>query len=89
MNDINNVFERYNRGDFNNKLPWKTTPRNEYLAEDGRIHDEFRNSLFETFDVVDNPKRDMAFAIAWQKGHSNGYGEVANEFADLVDLIRD
>lgn len=89
MNDTNNVFERCNRGDFNNKLSYQTTPRQDYLAEDGRIHDEFRKSLFETFDVVDNPKRDKAFAIAWEKGHSNGYSEVANEFADLVDLIKD
>ena len=92
MNDTNNVFERCNRGDFDNKLPYvgRNDPARAAFDQHQRdLHDEFRKSLFETFDVANHPKRDKVFALAWERGHSAGFYEVANEFADLVDLIKD
>jgi len=47
------------------------------------------NDLFENFNVMNNPKKDKAFALAWERGHSNGLEEVYNEFYDLVELIED
>jgi hypothetical protein len=54
-----------------------------------KLHEEFVNDLFETFNVTDNPKRFKCFELAWEKGHSNGLEEVYNEFYDLVELIKD
>lgn len=39
------------------------------------------------FNVVDNPKLDRCYQIAYEYGHSCGLQEVENYFADLVDLI--
>ena len=61
----------------------------EYRKEEQKLHEEFVNDLFENFNVTDNPKRQKAFDLAWEKGHSNGLEEVYNEFCDLVELIRD
>lgn len=61
----------------------------EYRKEEQKLHEEFVNDLFENFNVTDNPKRQKAFDLAWEKGHSNGLEEVYNEFYDLVELIRD
>jgi hypothetical protein len=57
--------------------------------ETHKLYEEFVNDLFEEFGVSDNPKRYMAFHLAWEKGHVNGLEEVYNEFYDLVDLIKD
>jgi hypothetical protein len=54
-----------------------------------KLHEEFVNDLFENFNVMNNPKKDKAFALAWEKGHANGLEEVYNEFYDLVELIED
>jgi len=52
-------------------------------------HAEFERDLLDNFGITDHPKADRLFALAWQRGHSSGYGEVLSEAEDLVDLIRD
>ena len=59
----------------------------QYNAENGKLHLEFQNDLFEEFGVVDNPKRFKCFELAWDKGHSAGCSEVYSVFQDLVELI--
>ncbi len=61
----------------------------QYGEETHKLHEEFVNDLFEKFNVTDNPKRQKAFDLAWEKGHANGLEEVYNEFYDLVELIKD
>jgi hypothetical protein len=61
----------------------------QYGEETHKLHEEFVNDLFENFNVMNNPKKDKAFALAWERGHSNGLEEVYNEFYDLVELIED
>ena len=63
--------------------------RKQYDTERTKLHEEFVNDLFENFNVMNNPKKDKAFALAWKRGHYSGYEEVYNEFYDLVELIRD
>lgn len=52
------------------------------------LHEEFKQDLFETFCVEDNPKREQLFQLAWEYGHSSGHEEVHNHFCEMVDLIR-
>jgi hypothetical protein len=61
----------------------------QYTEEKHKLYEEFVNDLFENFNVTDNPKRQKAFDLAWEKGHANGLEEVYNEFYDLVELIED
>ena len=61
----------------------------QYGEETHKLHEEFVNDLFENFNVTNNPKRQKAFDLAWEKGHANGLEEVYNEFYDLVELIED
>jgi hypothetical protein len=63
--------------------------RKEYNDESAKLHQEFKNDLFEEFGVSDNPKRNKCFDLAWEHGHPSGYEEVYNYFGDFVDLIRD
>jgi len=66
----------------------KKRVRDAHSAEDRRIHELFKKDLFEEYDVADNPKREKCFAIAWERGHSSGYNDVACVFGDIVELIR-
>ena len=49
---------------------------------------EFYNDLLDEHDLKDGPKVAKAYQIAWEHGHSSGFGEVANWFSELVDLIK-
>jgi len=59
----------------------------QYTRESTKLQDEFMCDLFEEFGVTDNLKRHKAFAYARDKG--NGYSEVYDVFADIVELIED
>lgn len=59
-----------------------------YGSETSRLQEEFKRDLFDLEGVTDNPKVDACYALAWQYGHAEGLGEVANHFAELVELIK-
>lgn len=60
-----------------------------YLQAEQKLYQEFQTDLFREFGVSGVPKRFTCFDIAWERGHSNGYSEVYNEFVDIVELIMD
>lgn len=49
---------------------------------------KFKLDLFEEYGVLENSKSDLAYQMAWDKGHAIGRSEVASEFEKLVDLIK-
>ena len=60
----------------------------EFVEEENRCYNQFREDLFNEYGVKDNPKVEQAFNLAWDRGHSSGYKSVENEFSYLVDLIK-
>lgn len=58
----------------------------ERSAYDGKSH--FKQDLFENYEILDNPKKELCFEIAWDDGHSGGFAEVLNQFDKLVCLIK-
>jgi len=60
-------------------------PFDAYVALVNRV---FYAGLAYIYDVVDNPKFGKAYSIAYDRGHSAGYSEIANYFDDLVELIK-
>lgn len=59
----------------------------EASAEYSRILDEFRQDLFESCGVENNPKRCLLFGFAWGEGHSEGLQRVCDWFEEHVELI--
>jgi len=65
-----------------------TRERDAYRDEQGLLHQEFQEDLFEHYGVTDNPKARKAFQLAWDYGHADGHAEVDIYFSDLVELIK-
>ena len=59
----------------------------DYKAEERRILEQFRKDLAEEFDVVGHPKEHLLWERAWVEGHSIGFSEVYNEYAELAELV--
>lgn len=55
---------------------------NLYRAEDARLNALFKADLEEDFGLTGHPKASKLFEIAWQEGHSGGYGEVVNYYEE-------
>ncbi len=87
---MSDIFTRINSGEFENKLGMRVFKENrsKHVEESQRLEGLFREALFEEHGVSTNPKRDKAYAIAWEHGHSAGFSDVASYFSDLVELIK-
>ena len=57
--------------------------RREYSTENGRLQAD----LEAEYGVTGNPKAELLWSKAYDRGHSGGMGEVINVWTDLVDLI--
>lgn len=61
----------------------------EYRREDMRLNRLFKEDLEKEYGVSeDNPKKDMLYRIAYERGHSSGFGEIENNYSDMVELIQ-
>lgn len=49
----------------------------------------FVYSIKATNGVVDHPKADKAYSLAYEHGHSSGFSEIASYFDEFVELIKD
>lgn len=61
----------------------------EYNQEKNRIYNLWKNDMYNEYEVIDNPKVDQAFQLAWDYGHAYGYQEIEYYFSDLVRLIKE
>ena len=69
-------------GNYNGKA------QKDYENASHKITEEFKQALFKHYGVENNPKREKAYELAWEEGHSNGYSEVEIYFSDFVHLIK-
>ena len=63
--------------------------RKKYDEEYYYLLQEFENDLYAEYGVSENPKRHKCYALAWERGHAYGLGEVCSIFSELVELIVD
>jgi len=63
--------------------------KHEYYVQQNIMHDNFKKALFEYYEVSDSTKRFDAYRIAEERGHGNGYIDIASVFSDLVCLIKE
>lgn len=59
-----------------------------FRTDERRLFLEFKQDLFDEFDVTNNPKAERCFNISWDQSHSEGYYSVYETFEELVELIK-
>lgn len=62
--------------------------RDLHRAEDARLTALFKADLEKEFKLTKHPKADRLFALAWDHGHSSGYGEVMSYYEDFAELLQ-
>ncbi len=99
------VYDLCRKDAFKCNLPWantfkmaKDTPeyraakatQKAYNDECSRLDELFRAKLRSDYcNGVPVEVFNKAFSLAWERGHSSGYGEVANCFDDIVDSLKE
>ena len=91
------VHDDINAGKYRNDKPYplhnmvRPEARKQFAAyrkEEERLYGLFRADLLAELGITEHPKADTLFRIAWDRGHSSGFSEVANEAVALVELLR-
>lgn len=86
--------EKLDSGYYSSKLPWpshkdpeRAAKRQAYQADVARLREEFKQDMAKSYGVENHPKVEVAFRIAWDHGHGNGYTEVDSYFSELAELL--
>lgn len=99
---MKSFYDKLNAGDYTSVLPYPSFGRVNskeeqevvkamkvaYNEDEDRLLNLFKSDLADYHEVAGNPKFERCFSIAWELGHSSGFHEIANYFADIVDLIK-
>jgi hypothetical protein len=56
-------------------------------ARSAALEAEFQHDLEVEYHMVGHHKAELLYGKAWQMGHSSGLHEVANCYANLVELV--
>jgi hypothetical protein len=92
-----NIFDKIDSGMYRNSRPYppkggggsakdlaaREKMRRRYREEEGRLAGLFHDDLLAELGLTDHPKADLLYSMAWERGHSSGYSEVANEAHSL------
>ncbi len=76
-------IEAYNKV----KAEWLAEHR-KFSDKQDEVYAEFKADLLKELGIEKNPKAELLYSIAWQKGHAGGLADVWCEAADLVELIK-
>lgn len=58
-----------------------------YRQDENRLYQEFKKDLFSTTPNYATKQLEIVWERAYDDGHSGGYGEIMNEFQDLIYFI--
>lgn len=61
--------------------------KKKYFEEKKELDKLFREFFFQYLGIEDNPKKNILFVKAWERGHSSGLYEVINCGENLIELI--
>ncbi len=61
--------------------------RKEIKAHNLENMQRFKNNVIDYCDLTFNDKKEKAFDMAWERGHSNGLSSVVQELEELAELI--
>ena len=84
------VRESLAAGRYENKVPYSSQKeqRTRHREEEHRMNDLLRADLEQEHGVAGHAKADRLWALAWEHGHSSGYGEVITYYEDFVTLLQ-
>lgn len=64
-----------------------TVAKLKYRHDNAEMIKKLKQDIIEEAGVVDNPKANDLWDIAWDQGHSSGLNEVYNYFFDYLKII--
>jgi lipopolysaccharide biosynthesis regulator YciM len=60
----------------------------ERREESNRLVAEHKAKMAAEYGLVDHPKLDAVYQLAWDYGHAAGFGEVESYFSELAKLVK-
>jgi hypothetical protein len=89
------MWEKVNSGYYSNSDPYPSKVNNPNYNEDIKswrdkenlLLNKFKEDLEEEFGTQNWDKKDKAYALAWQEGHSYGLSEILYHYTDYVDTF--
>ncbi len=59
----------------------------EYKKQTAYINNAFKNEVLTALGIASHPKAEKLWDMAWDKGHSHGFYQIASEAEELAELL--
>jgi len=59
----------------------------EYHSANGKVNQSFQAEILATLGIANHPKASKLWEMAYERGHSGGYYEIAQEAERLAELL--
>lgn len=70
------------------EFKWRTERIKEKRDEKIRLQEMFQRDLLTHVGLIDHPKSNIAYRIAWEERHASGLQEVVDFMEELAELMR-
>lgn len=70
------------------EFKWRSDRIKEKQDKRRQLQELFKRDLLTHTGLIDHPKSDIAYRIAWEERHASGLQEVVSFMEDLADLMR-
>jgi len=77
-------YEKERKEFYSKKL---TELRDAYSAKTRELNNIFKSDLENINGIENNPKKELLWEKAWDRGHAHGITDVKSAYEDLIDLI--
>lgn len=82
LDDYKKALQKYEEDMISCKVKEKA-----YDEEYRRLYFLFKKDALNDVGLIDHPKAEKVFSLAWEKGHSGGLNDVYCELGELADLL--
>jgi hypothetical protein len=66
----------------------KSGHRQKYHEDRARLEEQFAADLAEEHGLVGHPKEKLLYSLAYERGHSGGFRDVAGQYEEMADLLK-
>lgn len=66
-----------------------SSARKDYKNSEQVVNDAFRFGLAKEYGLINHPKEQKVWELAWSEGHSSGYYSVEQYYDQFSELVRD
>jgi hypothetical protein len=74
---------------YENPVEYTKATKQAWARVESELYQQFRDDALKEVGLLNHPKADKIYSLAWENGHAGGFPEVFNHLLDYAELFKD